>query len=218
VSAVQEEAATLADLLEDLGGISPKRVRLHPLPGLATEQDVLNVYHRERRLCELVDGVLVEKEMGFYESRLASILGHFVEDYLEEHDLGVTAGADGMLRLAAGLVRIPDLSLVSWARLPGRELPAEPIPDLVPDLAVEVLSEGNTEEEINRKLREYFRAGSRLVWIVDPKNRTVRVYTSPSRSKLITEGGTLDGGKVLPGFALPLPQFFARAGRRRRSR
>src|SRR5262249_1609298 len=149
------------------------------------------------------------------ESRRARVWGYSVEANVVDRDLGVTAGEAGMMRLTSGLARIPDLSFISWARLPGRELPAEPIPDLVPDLAVEVLSEGNTEEEINRKLREYFRAGTRLVWIVDPKNRTVKVYTSPSRSKLLTEDRTLDGGKVAPGFALPLAQFFARAGRRR---
>jgi hypothetical protein len=65
---------TLADLLDYLGGIAPERVRLHPAPGTATEDDVLSVHDREGRLCELVDGVLVEKAMGFRESLLAATL------------------------------------------------------------------------------------------------------------------------------------------------
>ncbi len=206
---------TLADLLRRLGDIPPERVRLHPTPGTATVQDVLEVYAREKRRCELVDGVLVEKDMGFYESRLGLLIGHYLESFLERQDLGITAGEAGMSRLPSGLVRIPDVSFISWDRLPNRELPAEPIPDLVPDLAVEVLSESNTEAEIKRKLREYFKAGVRLVWIVDPETHTVRVYTSPRRSTLVDENGTLDGGSVLPGFRLPLRKLFARAGRRR---
>jgi Uma2 family endonuclease len=208
--------ATLADLLDRLGSIPPERVRLRPPCGTATEHDVIEADAHEDRLCELVDGTLVEKPMGWYESRLAIILAYFLEQYLEEHDLGVVAGEAGMVRLQPGLVRIPDVAFVSWDRLPGRELPAEPIPDLVPDLAVEVLSLSNTDAEMRRKLREYFEAGTRLVWIVDPRARTVRVYTSPARSRLVREDRSLEGGAVLPGFVLPLREWFARAARRGR--
>jgi hypothetical protein len=64
---------TLADLLTRLGGIPPERVRFHPPPGTGTEQDVLDIHRREKRLCELVDGVLVEKGMGYRESLLAGV-------------------------------------------------------------------------------------------------------------------------------------------------
>ena len=96
------------------------------------------------RLCELVDGVLVEKTVGYYESRVAGLLFHFIELFLQRRDLGIVLGADGTLRLMPGLVRIPDVSFISWKKFPNRELPAEPVPDLVPDLAVEVLSTANT--------------------------------------------------------------------------
>ena len=88
--------------------------------------------------------------------------------------------------------------------MPGRKLPAEPIPLLAPDLAVEVLSKSNTKSEIDRKLHEYFAAGTRLAWVIDPKKRIARAYISPRRSKRITERQSLDGGSVLPGFVLPL--------------
>ena len=94
--------------------------------------------------------------------------------YLDENDLGVCVGADGMMRIAPGLVRIPDVSFIAWDKLPGRESPKEPIPDLAPDLAVEVLSEGNTKAEMARKVREYFEAGVILVWLIDPKKRTAQ--------------------------------------------
>ena len=73
-----------------------------------------------------------------------------------------------MVWLFRGLVRIPDVAFTSWERLPGRRVPPEPIPELAPDLAVEVLSQSNTEAEMTRKRGEYFAAGVRLVWLVDP--------------------------------------------------
>jgi Uma2 family endonuclease len=209
---------TFADVLKQLGDISPSRVRFRPLPGTATEKDVIDIDRREGRLYELVDGVLVEKVMGYTESRLACDLIRWLGNYLEQHDLGSLAGEGGTMRLLRGLVRIPDVSFVSWERFPNRQLPDVPIPDLVPDLAVEVLSPSNTKAEMARKLREYFLSGTRLVWLVDPRKRTVRVYCSPERAKVLREGDVLDGGDVLPGLRIPLRQLFARvprtAGRR----
>jgi Uma2 family endonuclease len=205
---------TVADLLEQLGGIAPQRIRLRPPPGQATEQDVLDIRRRERRLYELVDGVLVEKIMGYLESHLAIWLSHLLQSFLDRHDLGILAGPDGALRLMPGLVRIPDITFLSWDQLPKHEVPSDPIPGLAPALAVEVLSEGNTPAEMERKLREYFLAGVRLVWLVDPARRTVTVYTAPDRRAVLTEEQTLDGGAVLPGLAVPLRTLFARTPRR----
>jgi Uma2 family endonuclease len=205
---------TVGEMLEQLGRIDPRRVRLKPPPGEATEKDVLTLLDRENRLYELVDGILVEKVMGLKESALAADLCGWVSPFVREHDLGIVAGADGTLRLLPRLVRIPDLSFISWAQLPSREYPSKPIPDLFPDLAVEVLSAGNTAKEMQRKLKEYFLAGTRLVWIVDPDARTVSVYTSPDEWTLLKNSDTLTGGDVLPGFTLPLKQLFARLPRR----
>jgi Uma2 family endonuclease len=204
---------TISELLEHLGGIDPHRVRLKPLPGQATEKDVLALLDHGNRLFELVDGVLVEKILGLKESALAAELGGWLTPFVRDHDLGIVAGADGTLRLMPRLVRIPDLSFISWEQLPRREYPSRPIPDLYPDLAVEVLSPGNTAAEMERKLKDYFLAGTRLVWIIDPDARTVHVYTSPDEWTLLEETDTLTGGNVLPGFTLPLKQLFARLPR-----
>jgi Uma2 family endonuclease len=209
-----EPVLTLADLLEQLGDISPRRIRADPPPGTATEQDVTDIERRENRLYELVDGILVEKIMGILESWLACELIKFLGWFLDRHRLGFLAGADGTVRLMPGLVRIPDVSFISWDQVPNREVPTEPIPDLAPALAVEVLSEGNTPKEMARKLKEYFLAGVELVWFVDPQKRTVSVYTTPDRYTVLTEEQTLDGGVVLPGFALPLRTLFAGVPRR----
>ncbi len=195
---------TLADLRHRLGGIPLERICFHPAPGTATEKDVIEAEERENRLCELVDGTLVEKAIGFEESRLAIELAFLIKSYLAQHDLGICVGADGMMRIAPGLVRIPDLSFISWNRLPGRESPREPIPDLAPDLAVEVLSDGNTKSEMARKVGEYFDVGVILVWLIDPRKRTARSVSTIEKSALVRAHEAVDGGAVLPGFILRL--------------
>lgn len=202
---------TVADLIERLGDIPADRIWLHPAPGTATEKDVLAAHDRENRLCELVDGVLVEKAMGYREAVVAGVLLKLIWVFLDEHDLGVAAPPDGMLKLGAGLVRIPDVSFVSWDKLPGGRVPATPIPSLGPDLAVEVLSESNTPREMQRKVKEYFAAGARLVWLVDLAERIVDVYTSPTRCREASEDDLVDGGKVLPGFSFTLRAVLDRA-------
>jgi Uma2 family endonuclease len=201
---------TVADLLEQLGDVSPRRIRLHPPPGQATEQDLVAIHDRENRLYGLVDGILVEKVVGYLKSALALWLAHLVQGFLDRHDLGLLTGPDGAVRLLPRLVRMPDIAFVSWERLPGRKLPAEPVPDLAPDLAVEVLSEGNTPKEMRRKLKDYFLAGVRQVWYVDPRARTVEVYTAPDERVLLTEDEILVGGDVLPGLDLPVREVFTR--------
>jgi Uma2 family endonuclease len=114
-----------------------------------------------------------------------------------------------MTRYFPGLIRIPDVAFVSWQRVPGGVFPREPVPQLVPDLVVEILSEGNTEAEMARKREEYFGAGVRLLWIVDPRIRAVDVWTSIDQAARLSKADTLDGGDVLPGFTLPLGDLFA---------
>lgn len=201
---------TLADLLAYLGDIAPDRVRLQPLPGTATEADVLRIQAHEDRLCELVEQVLVQKAMGFRESFLAMALVAALQQFIMPRNLGLVTGGAGLMRLAPGLVRIPDIAFISWSRLPERRVPTEPIPDLVPDLVVEVLSESNTPGEMRHKRREYFEAGVRLVWLVDLKTRTVDIYTDIDQVTTRGEADTLDGGLVLPGFTLELRELFAR--------
>src|SRR5438445_10449939 len=101
---------TVADLLYQLGDVPPQRVLLDPGPGTATEADVVRyVDGDDKRLVELIDGTLVEKTMGQYESRVAHLIGHLIEDYLEQHDLGIAYGADATLRVLPRQVRLPDV-------------------------------------------------------------------------------------------------------------
>jgi Uma2 family endonuclease len=209
-----ETPRSMADLFEELGDIDPRRVALTPPPGKATEKDLIWLNEHTNRLYELVDGVLVEKIVGLTESILANWLSYLLQCFLNDHDLGFLAGESGGLRLLPGLVRLPDLSFISWTKVPVRgEVPDQPIARFAPDLAVEVLSKGNTPKEMKRKLKEYFLSGTRMVWFVDRKQRTVQVFTAPDRSRILTEDQVLDGGEVLPGLSLALRQIFVRMPR-----
>ena len=203
---------TAADLLDRFGAIPLYRVRHDPAPGMGTEQDVVDLNLREDRLYELVDRVLLEKTVGTFESYLAGLFVRLLANFVLEKNLGIVLPPDGMLRLRPGLVRIPDVSFISWQRLPNRRIPGEAIASVVPDLAVEVISQANTREEMDRKLQDYFDAGVRLVWYVYPNTREVRVYASAARYESIGADGVLDGLDVLPGLSLHVREIFADPG------
>ena len=199
---------TIAHLLEQLGGVPATRVLLKPTPGKATEAHLLHMIERKGRLCELVDGTLVEKPRGYDEGSLAMRIGHLLASYLDEHDLGNLSGSDGTIRLMPGLVRVPDVSFTRWNKFPEGRRSAGKITNFGPDLAIEILSESNTKNEMRRKVREYFLSGTELVWLVDPSNRTITVYTAPDTGTSLSEDDTLDGGGVLPGFTVSVERVF----------
>jgi Uma2 family endonuclease len=204
---------SMADLQQHLGNVPPKRIRLFPPLGTATVQDALSIADHEGVLCELVDGVLVEKVMASYEAILAGILIGLLNEYLHKNPCGVAMPGDGPVRLLPRRMRYPDVSFISWDRFPNRKLPDAAVYEVAPDLAVEILSEGNTEGEMDVKLKEYFQAGVRLVWYIDPRSRTARIFIAVDREQFIEETGVLDGRDVLPGFRLRLGELFERVPR-----
>src|SRR5438270_11186157 len=109
-----QEGDTLADLLHSLGDVPLERIRRRPPPGMATEEDVVRARDSiEKRLCELVEGVLVEKAMGTREGLLAGLIVYSFWHFLKQNKLGKAFGADSFMRLTPGLVRIPDVAFVS---------------------------------------------------------------------------------------------------------
>lgn len=210
---VAERAATelesFADVARRLGDIPPERIIWLPRP--ATEEDC--VRHCERHgPAELIDGFLVEKAMGYRESLLAAVLIHHLSAFILPRKLGLVGAPDAIMRLRAGQLRLPDVSFVTWERLIASDAHNKKVAPLAPDLAVEVLSDSNTRAEIDQKRREFFKAGTKLIWVIDRAARTAEVYADPKRPDAVTllrEGDTLDGGPVVPGFALPLADLFA---------
>jgi Uma2 family endonuclease len=205
-TATELPPTSFAYLHAQLGGVPLTRIRRDPPPGSATEDDLLRA---PKPTCELIDGVLVEKAMGNRESLLALFLGGLIRTHVDKTDAGVVLGPDGHLRLGGGQLRAPDVSYIPWGDFPNEEIPDEAYWSVAPALAVEVLSPTNTAAEIDRKLGELFAAGCKLAWVIDPPTKTARVHTSAKKFKELDETGTLDGGKVLPGFKLKLVDLFA---------
>ena len=200
---------TLADVLKALGDIPPARILWTPFPGTATEADaLLCVEGSPRRLVELIDGTLVEKAMGNRESYVEGVLLSLLYNFVSAADLGLVGTASGLLRILPAQLRLPDVTFTAWETLPTPDAHLKPIGDYVPDLVVEVLSAGNTAGEIARKIAEYFKGGTKLVWVFEPDDRTVTVYTTPKKSRVLTATDALGGGKVLPGFTLELTTFW----------
>lgn len=202
---------TAAEMQAQLGGVPLERIRMIPPPGMATDEDALRVQDAEGRTCEVLDGVLVEKAMGFFEARIATVLASLIERFLEGNNLGIVVGPDGLIRLKVGRTRAPDVAFIRWEKFPGRQFPTVPVPTVVPDLTVEVLSKGNTRAEIETKLDEYFAAGVTMAWIIDPARELARMYSTRENVTEIREDGVLCAPEVLPGFELSLPDLFNRA-------
>ena len=193
------------EFLDALGGIPIDRVVFDPWPGTATEQDCLE--HGDRVApCEMIDNTLVEKAVGYWEGIIAVHLIIRLGAFVTKHDLGHVNGPDAQMRVPRGNVRLPDVTFTAKARVPTRRVA---VPDLCPDLIVEVLSESNTPAEIDRKLAEFFAGGTRLAWVVDPDARTVAVRRgTDGPATVLGDADALDGEDVLPGFRMPVIDLF----------
>jgi Uma2 family endonuclease len=201
------EQESFADTLRALGDVPVERIIW--LRREATEADVLRFAERTpKRLAELVDGLLVEKPMGQREGFFAASLIAFLMAHVRANKLGVVGAPDTILRLGEGLNRLPDVCFTAWANLPAADAHLQRVGAYAPDLAIEILSPSNTPAELERKRREYFAAGTKLVWEFDPDARTATVYTTATESTVLTATDTLSGGTVLPGFSLPLAELF----------
>jgi Uma2 family endonuclease len=184
-------------------------VRTTPNPGTANLDDLIRFNEHSKPLCELIDNTLVEKAVEFEASVVAATIIRILGEFVARQRLGIVSGADGMFRLLASSVRGPDVAFLSRNRLPDGQFPQSAYPALAPDLAVEVLSPGNTKAEMMRKRIEYFHSGVRLVWIVDCRSRSVAAFTSPVDVTVFDEEATITGGDVLPGFECLVAQFFS---------
>ena len=201
-------APTIADLLRDLGDINPARILVSPPISKAT------VAHAERYECELIDGTLVRKAMGFKQTLLAAFLIRVIGNYVFDRNLGLVTGPDGFFEIYEGRVRAPDVAFIAWSSLPNEEQPEQATPALAPDLCIEVISPGNTILEMKQKRRDYFTAGVKLVWLIDPMKRSATTYSADDEGVPVVSGGALDAATVIPGYSLPLAELFAELSRK----
>lgn len=205
--------ATIADVQNRVGNVADSRILVFPAPGTATATDLLDNSITRGVGCELIDGILVEKALGFRSDYIALWLGHLIAGFLDQNNLGALTGSQSPIRFKLNLIRMPDLSFIRWNSVADPdeiENPAGAFLDVVPDLVIEVLSPGNTRREMEIKLAEYAEAGVTLVWYVDPELKQVDVYPrgNARRKKTLGMADILSGGEVLPGFKLPVAKIF----------
>jgi Uma2 family endonuclease len=165
---------------------------------------------RDDMLYEVVDGQVVEKIVGAREIEIAAILGGYLFHFARVNRVGRSL-VEFLFRINVkkDLQRRPDVAFVSHSRWPfHRRVPDVPVWEMVPDLAVEVISPSNTAFEVQKKIHDYFEAGVAQVWVVYPDQAEVYVYASPTQIHVFQARQELDGGDLLPGFRLPLALLF----------
>jgi Uma2 family endonuclease len=157
---------------------------------------------------ELVKGVIVTMPPPKARHGLTQLLiGALLLAVVKPNALGWVVTESGtIIDRDPDTVRGPDVAFYSIARQPT---PPDDYFEIVPDLAVEVLSPGDRRGAVRDKIREYVAAGVRLVWLVDPDARTVLVYHGSLRGTEFDEADTIDGGDVLPQFSCRVADFFA---------
>ncbi len=160
-------------------------------------------------LFEIANGQVIEQEpMGAYEAYLASFLQTLIDSHARAQKLGRSV-SEVLFKLSAGLQRRPDVAYVSYKRWPRhRRVPRANAWDVVPDIAVEVVSSTNTFEEVVGKVREYFAAGSQRVWVIAVSEQRIYVYHSPDDIRVIAVNDDLRNEDLLPGLSIALGELF----------
>ena len=159
-------------------------------------------------LYEVIDGRVVEKVMGADSLEVASILHIHLGPFVSQADLGRTI-VELVIRIDRKTQYRPDVSFISNERWPvQRKVPRKGAWDVIPDLAVEVISETDHARKVLGKTHHYFRAGVRAVWLIYPDLEIVHVYDAFDRIRVFTKADVIDGGEVIPGFRLPLANLF----------
>jgi len=161
---------------------------------------------------ELVDGRLVERNVGAESSRVGTRLCSRMDFFCEENDLGLVWGADNGFQCfahAPGRVRRPDVSFIRRGRLPGDVSPKGWV-RIPPDLAVEVVSPNDSAEDLEEKLEDYHKARVPLVWVIYPKARKARVFRLDGPPAVLGEDDVLSGEEIIPGFRCPLREILPR--------
>lgn len=168
---------------------------------------------KEEPLYEVVDGEKVElSPMSIYASWIASRIDRRIGSHAETHGLG-TVIVEGLFILdpVKNLRRRPDVAFVSAEKWPvDQPLPESGDWEMIPDLAVEVVSPNDIFQDVLAKMHEYFRLGVKQVWIVLPLDREIYFYDSPKDVRILTDVEELDGGELLPGLRLPVSSLFQR--------
>lgn len=157
---------------------------------------------------EIVDGEIRERAMPNPEhARIEAKLSAKLTNFVEESNLGVVY-SECHFELAEKLTRVPDVAFVSFERFPESGESKGSKWQIAPDLAIEIISPTDDYKDVFEKLDEYFVAGVKQVWLVEPERKVLTVYYSQTRTTILTENDELICEAVLPGFWLRLKEIF----------
>lgn len=176
---------------------------------LVTAEELEAMPEEERRQV-LFRGVLYRMSpTSGHHGRGLTRTARFVDTFVDEHALGIVYSGDTGFVLARDpdVVLAPDIAFVRADRLPP-EAEQERFLRLAPDLAVEIVSPSDTGPSVEDKVAAYFEAGVRMVWLMEPRRRTVRVRKPDGTDRLLSEDDELDGDDVLPGFRIRVRKLF----------
>ena len=174
-----------------------------------TAEEVFRMNHGNRHY-ELIAGVPRKMSpAGFHHGAVIGLLHGWLFDHVKRHRLGIVLGAETgfILSRDPDTVRGPDVGFVSRERIERIGIPQQFFPE-APDLAVEVLSPRDRVSEVEAKTEDWLNGGTRLLWIVSPRRRTITVHRSLTDIVVLTEDDTLDGGDVIPGFTCRVGDLF----------
>lgn len=179
-----------------------------PTQNITTAEELLSAAS-DLGPCELVRGelIMMSPGKGRHGAVEARILGGLIA-FVRANELGEVFGSSAgyILSRDPDTVRQPDVSFLTTERLKDQDLDA--FLEGAPNLAVEVLSPSNTVAEMHLKMEEYFGAGCRVMWVVDPLRRSVIIYRPGASPTILAENDTLTEEEVLPGFSLPVREIF----------
>lgn len=177
-----------------------------------TADDLLQ--HPDSDRFELVNGELVERNMGWRSEWIGTQLVIRIGAHCQKTGQGWVNGSSASYKCFDELfpddpdrTRKPDVSFIARNRLPWNQFPAGHC-NLVPDLAVEVISPNDLYSEVEEKVCEYLRAGVRLVWVVDPRTESVRIHRADGTVSDLRVHDELSGEDVLPGFRCRVNELF----------
>ncbi|MSU60277.1 MAG: Uma2 family endonuclease [Pedosphaera sp.] len=160
---------------------------------------------------EMVNGELVmSPKNNFIHGRICTRLLTAIENFNQQHRLGVVLDSSTGFWMFNRNCRAPDISFVPRTRLETLKFKPSSrkfFPG-APDLAVEILSPSNSRSEIDARLRDFFSSGTQIAWLINPDTDSVEVCRSLTQRRLIGPGGELDGENLLPGFRYPINDLF----------
>ena len=176
------------------------------------EMTAANLLHlpEGQKKYELIRGELIEMSPpGGTHGYIAAEISRLLKNFVNDRELGVVLVETGFqLTVGPDTVRAPDISFVA-----GKNLPPEGLPDGylsgAPDLAVEIVSPGDTASAVQEKVQEYLASGARLVWVVYPQQRIVVVHHPDGTARTLNETDTLAGEAVVPGFECSVKDMFS---------